>query len=131
MLPSPTLRAGHETILVAEDEEPVRQFVVSALRRYGYHVLEASDGQEALKISGEYGERIDLLLTDVVMPTMSGPELADRLAAARPETKILYMSGYTSDSISTQGLLKPGVNHVAKPFGPDVLAEKVRLLLEA
>ena len=121
---------GTETILLAEDEDVVRKLTCEVLEMYGYRVLEAANGGSALLICERETEPIDLLLTDVVMPEMSGRELADRLLKIRPEMKILFMSGYTDNTISHQGILEEGENFIQKPFSPESLALKVREILD-
>jgi PAS domain S-box-containing protein len=123
------LLRGSETVLVVEDEEKVRKLTAEILGRQGYRVLEASHGDEALLIHERYDGPIHLVLVDVVMPGMNGSELAKRLAFLRPETKILYMSGYTDNAIVHHGVLEKGVNYVQKPFTMDALARKVREVL--
>jgi two-component system cell cycle sensor histidine kinase/response regulator CckA len=121
---------GNETILVVEDEEEVRNLTVGILKRQGYKVLQASHGDEALRVCKENGEPIHLMVTDVVMPRMSGRDLAECLFPLRPEMNILYMSGYTDSAIVHQGALEEGVNYIQKPFTPDALARKVREVLD-
>jgi signal transduction histidine kinase/CheY-like chemotaxis protein len=125
----PTLH-GTETILLVEDEEQVRTIVLSILRRQGYSVIPAQHAGEALLLCEQHPEAIDLLLTDVVMPQMSGPELAKRLASTRPEMKVLCMSGYTDDSIVRHGVLEGGVAFLQKPITPASLARRVREVLD-
>ena len=122
---------GSERVLLVEDEEAVRTLARESLRAYGYEVIEASSGEEAIRLSASDGERIDLLLTDVVMPMMSGRQLAEQLAELRPSMRVLYMSGYTEDAILHHGVLDEGVHLLEKPFTPDMLAAKVRALLDA
>ena len=125
-----TLR-GSETILVVEDEAPVRAVTRQLLERNGYTVLEAPDGAAALAlVDGAAGGRhIDLLLTDVIMPGMSGRELAAQLNARRPNLRVLFMSGYTDDAVVRHGMLEPGLAYVEKPFRPMALLRKVRGVL--
>ena len=126
--PPPT---GTETILLAEDEEIVRLLARELLQRLGYHVLEARSGMAALEIAGRHKGPIHLLLTDVVMPRMSGRELAQALAGSHPETRVLYMSGYTGEAIVRHGVVEPGVAFLQKPFAPGTLARRIRQILES
>jgi CheY-like chemotaxis protein len=121
---------GTETILLAEDESIVRRFIYSVLTQRGYRILEAATGDEAARCSSEYQGTIDLLLTDVVMPGMNGAQLAERIAAARPVIKVLFMSGYTEDAVFNDRL-RCGAEFLQKPMTPDVLLAKVRQLLDA
>ncbi len=107
---------GPRTILIAEDEEALRKLTSSTLKQLGHTVLEAWDGAEAIKIAGQFDSKIDLLLTDVVMPGMTGSELALRLASTRPDTKVLYMTGYTDGAIAERGVLEAGRSILRKPF---------------
>jgi two-component system, cell cycle sensor histidine kinase and response regulator CckA len=120
---------GEETVLVAEDQPEVRRLALRILRSNGYRLLEASSGPEALELSSRHAGPIDLLLTDVVMPKMTGRELAARLRESRPNIKVLYVSGYTADIIGREGLLDQGVDYLPKPFTPPQLAAKVREVL--
>ncbi|HVH08708.1 MAG TPA: PAS domain S-box protein [Gemmatimonadales bacterium] len=122
---------GTETVLVAEDEAPVRAVARQTLERYGYRVLEAPSAEAALDVAERYSGPIHLLLTDVIMPGLSGRELATRLAARRPETRVIYMSGYTDDEITRHGVLEPGFTFVQKPFTPEALARAVREVLDS
>jgi two-component system cell cycle sensor histidine kinase/response regulator CckA len=124
------LRGGSETILVVEDEDVVRALACRGLREQGYTVLEARHGLEALDRVEGAREPIDLVISDVVMPQLSGRELGSRLGALRPELPILYMSGYTGDDVIQRGLLEPGVPFQQKPFTPEGLARKVREMLD-
>jgi len=120
---------GTETILLAEDDETVRKLTTVVLRTQGYQVLEAVNGDAALSICERFEGEIHLLLSDVVMPEMSGRELVHRLAGMRPEMRVLYMSGYTANAMIQQGGLQGKVNFLQKPFTPSALAQKVREIL--
>jgi PAS domain S-box-containing protein len=120
---------GSETVLVVEDEDSVREIINRVLSGKGYRVLMASDGSEGLRVSAEYNGPIDLLLTDLVMPGMGGREFATRLEAGRAGMKVLFMSGYTEDVISHQGLLEAGLSFLQKPFTSGDLLRKVREVL--
>jgi len=124
--PVDILPSGTETVLVVDDEPMVRDITSSILRTWGYRVLEASSGVEALHLQRESMAQIDLLITDVVMPHMGGKELAQNLQAVFPALKVLYMSGYTQNVILQQGVLKPDVVLLTKPFASRSLFEKVR-----
>ena len=114
-----------------EDDVQVRTLVHRILERQGYHVLEASRPEEALLLSDRTSESIDLLLTDVVMPIMNGRELYERLAAGRPDLRVLYMSGYAERAFSQAGRTGPGASLIQKPFEPDVLVLRIREILDA
>jgi PAS domain S-box-containing protein len=122
---------GSETVLLVEDEPAVRGLARDILHQQGYTVLEAADGDEALRVGREHGGPIHLLVTDVVMPQMGGRELSDRLKAGRREIKVLYVSGYTDDAILHQGVSETGTAFLPKPFSPSALAHKVREVLDA
>ncbi len=122
---------GSETVLLVEDEENVRQLVRQTLEKNGYTVLEARAGAEATQLSAQHPGPIHLMLTDVVMPKMSGRELAERLALLRPGIKVLYMSGYTDNAIVHHGVLDPGTAFLQKPFTAADLGQKVREVLDS
>jgi PAS domain S-box-containing protein len=128
----PTIGLGRasETVLLVEDEAVVRNLARRVLRDSGYRVIEARSGEEALRLAGEHADRIDLLLTDVVMPGMNGRELADRLGEIRPGTRVVFMSGYTEDVILKRGV-SGDLAFLAKPFTPPMLARSVREALDA
>jgi len=121
---------GTETILVVEDDAGVRAFVQTVLAGRGYRVLMASNADEALRLAMTH-DPIALLLTDVVMPGLSGPGLAEQVRAVVPSIRVLFVSGYTEDTIVHHGVLDPTVSFLAKPFSPDALAERVRAELDA
>ena len=121
--------SGGETILVVEDEEAVRSLIHMALESAGYKVLQTEDGDKALDTCSNYNGPIHLLLTDVVMPKMSGSVVAGKVAALRPGIKVLFMSGYTNDAIVHHGVLGQGLPFIQKPFAPAVLREKIREVL--
>lgn len=126
----PIARGGSETILLVEDDEMVNMLVQRTLQSRGYTLLKARRGDEALLIAGQHEGTIDLLLTDVVMPQMSGREVAERLKALRPQLKVLFISGYTDDTMVKHGLLTAEIEFLLKPFSPNVLASKVREVLD-
>jgi PAS domain S-box-containing protein len=127
--PFDTELGGTETVLVVEDQAEVRRLITGVLSSYGYRVLEAPDGGSALTKAKEYPACIDLLLTDVIMPDMTGKDVADRLRSARPEMKVLYVSGYSGEVIAHRGVLQVGVAYLPKPFTPTALVRKVRQVL--
>ena len=131
-LPPPSLETlgGDETILLVEDDDQVRFVASGILRRLGYRVIEARNPGEALLYAERAKESIELLVTDVVMPQMSGPELARRLSLLQPDLKIICMSGYTDDSAVRHGLMEANVAYLQKPITPDSLASKVRAVLD-
>jgi len=122
---------GTEIILLVEDEDAVREPARRVLVQNGYTVLEARHGEEALRVCEQHEGTIHLMVTDVVMPEMSGRELAERLALLQPEMKVLYISGYTHNAIASHGVLEPGIAFLQKPFTPDALVCKVREVLDA
>jgi two-component system, cell cycle sensor histidine kinase and response regulator CckA len=121
---------GTETVLLVEDEPQVRALTVRALRGSGYAVLEASDGEEALRVAAGVGSGpLDVLVTDVVMPRMGGEELAERIRALRPGVKVLFISGYTEHGVPMQGGPAAGAAFLQKPFTPTALAREIRQLI--
>jgi CheY-like chemotaxis protein len=124
------LPRGPATVLIVEDEPPVREIAAAILGELGYQTLEAGDGEEALRVFGAHAGSVDLLLTDVVLPgKVRGRELAERIKAVRPEVKVLFMSGYTENSIVHHGRLDDGVQMIGKPFHREELARKVAAVL--
>ena len=121
---------GRETVLVVEDEEDVRRLLTLILRKRGYEVLEAPGGQEALRIFEQRGSEIQLVLTDMVMPQITGRQLGEMLEQKRPGIKIMYMSGYTDDVLVRTGALRPGMSFLQKPLRPEVLTAKIREALD-
>jgi DNA-binding response OmpR family regulator len=126
---SPERPRGSETILLVEDEAQVRALARRVLAGSGYTVLEAESGEDALRLLREHGGPVHLLLTDVVMPGMSGPEVARRVGDARPGVRVLYMSGYTDEKLSAADLRRGGL--LLKPFSMDELVRRVRAAIDA
>jgi signal transduction histidine kinase len=122
---------GHETVLLVEDDPDVRDLTRRVLQGQGYILLEAQNAQEALLLSSRYSGFIHLVLTDVIMPGMNGKTLAERLNQSQPRLKVLFMSGYTDNMIAQHGVLEPGIAFLQKPFGPTILARKVREVLDS
>ena len=129
--PDRTPQRGTEIILLAEDSEALREIASEYLSSLGYTVIEAASGTEALSKSGEFEGKIDLLLTDVVMPEMDGRKLADEIVQKRPGIKVLFSSGYTDDAIVRHGVLEPGIAFIQKPYRPKALARKIRDVLDS
>jgi CheY-like chemotaxis protein len=127
-----TVRGGTETILVVEDETPVRELVCSLLAAHGYHILQAESGLKALEVWRESKNKIDLVLTDLVMPDhLNGRELAEKLWAERPGLKVIFTSGYSADVVGKDFVLRRGLNYVQKPYHPHKLVLAVRDCLDA
>jgi DNA-binding response OmpR family regulator len=120
---------GTETVLLVEDEESVRQLVRETLAAKGYRVVEAQNGEAGMVAAAQHDGKIDLVITDVVMPGMGGRELVKQLALTRPETKVLYLSGYTEDAIGSEGSIESGAAFLQKPFTLQILSRKVREVL--
>jgi two-component system cell cycle sensor histidine kinase/response regulator CckA len=121
---------GNETILIVEDEESVRGLVKNVLESFGYSVLVAQEGDEAISLFKLYQDQIRLVITDVVMPIMSGPDLMEVLQSLKADIKTIYMSGYTDNAIARHGVLEDGINFIEKPFSPEKIALKVRQVLD-
>lgn len=122
---------GSETVLLVEDEASLRELLREALEANGYSVLEARDGAEALQIARAHAGPIQIMVTDVIMPGMTGPKIVEHVAQTRPEMKALYISGYSDESVIRHGLIGPGRAFLSKPFGPEVLLRRLRELLHA
>jgi CheY-like chemotaxis protein len=120
---------GAETVLVVEDEEGVRSLIGFALESAGYKILQTAEGESAVSICEKHDGPIHLLLTDVVMPKMSGPVVAEKVSALRPGIKVLYMSGYTDDAVVRHGVLTQDMPFIQKPFSPITLRKKIREVL--
>jgi CheY-like chemotaxis protein len=121
---------GSETVLIVEDNDSLRKLARTVLKQNGYEVLEAENGEDALRVGEAHDGPIELMITDVVMPKMSGKETAERLQPLYPQMKVIYMSGYTDNAIVHCGVLAPGLNFLEKPFTPEGLARKVREVLD-
>ena len=124
-------RAGHETVLLVEDEPTVREIAARILREYGYTVIEAGDGEEALRLIDHGNLPIDLLVTDVIMPKIQGGSLAERVSAIYPCVRVVFMSGYTDGMLVDRQDLLARSAYLQKPFSPGALARKVREVLDA
>jgi PAS domain S-box-containing protein len=127
----PASLGGDETVLVVEDQEPVRRLTRKVLEMQGYAVLAAADGLEALRVAEHHAGTIHILVTDLVMPGMNGREVGRQLTAGRPDMRVLYLSGYADDAIGRHGVLEPGLAFLQKPFTPETLARRVREVLDA
>lgn len=121
---------GTETILLVDDEESLRTVVVDLLTQLGYHMLSAANGDQALKLAGQYRGKIDLLLTDVVMDGLPGPKLAETLRQERPEMKVIFISGFADGSLGPDKLPPPNMMLVQKPFSIKLLSVKLREVLQ-
>jgi DNA-binding response OmpR family regulator len=128
--PQPPLHPGDETVLLVEDEPEVRSLVERILKTQGYTVVTAANPDAALEVAREFKGTIQVMVTDVVMPGMSGLQLAERLMPTRPNMRVLFVSGYTNEAIGHHGVLDPGTAFLQKPFTPNALARKVREVLE-
>jgi two-component system, cell cycle sensor histidine kinase and response regulator CckA len=130
LTPGETL-VGQETVLLAEDDEVVRALVLEVLRSCGYTVLEARNGHDAFELAKDPAREIALLISDVVMPDIPGPELARRILVTRPALRVLFISGYTDTALLQRGMISPDAGFLQKPFAPQALARKVREVLAA
>jgi two-component system cell cycle sensor histidine kinase/response regulator CckA len=130
LLPDVPVVGGHETVLLVEDEDPVRNLARMILKEQGYHVLEAGDGEEALTLLQRFAGPIGILVTDVIMPRLSGPKLAEILSARDPGLRVLYMSGYADEVLGPVGQVDKSVAFLQKPFAPAALAREVRKILD-
>jgi CheY-like chemotaxis protein len=128
--PPPKLPRGSETILLAEDEGGVRKLISTYLRDLGYHVLTASDGMAGIGVAHTYPETIHLLLSDLVMPKLGGPELAVELTRLMPQLKVIFLSGYAGHAVSDIDLALPGARFLAKPLSMELLARTIRDVLD-
>ncbi len=122
---SPQMEQVRQTILLVEDEEMVRGLICEVLRREGYRVLACSDAAEGIEASKRLGEKIDLLLTDVVMPGMNGPEMAARIQKTLPELRVVFMSGYSEQALAREGQVSPSFDYLQKPFTLKNLTQKL------
>jgi CheY-like chemotaxis protein len=128
--PLPGYKPGTETILFVEDLDSLRNVISESLEQLGYRVLSAGSGEEAVSLAAAYRGEIHLLLTDVIMPQMKGPELAQRLLVDRPQMKVIYVSGYAKGVLAPHGVLEPGTILLHKPFSIKILAAKLRQALD-
>jgi CheY-like chemotaxis protein len=124
------LRGGTETILLAEDDEVIRNLTGSILREFGYTVIDVKDGNDAVRAFRESRDRISLLLLDVIMPLKGGKDAYEEIRTLRPGIKVLFISGYSADMISKEGILEEGSSFITKPVSPSELLQKVRELLD-
>ena len=130
MSPLPSAISGTETLLIVENEAAIRNLLQMALQKNGYRVLTAESGREALDLVNAHSGPIHLLITDVMVPEIDGPELVRRLSTLRPDTRTLFMSGYMDDALGEQGVLPSNVNFIQKPFSPRTIAQRVREILD-
>jgi DNA-binding response OmpR family regulator len=125
------LKGGTETILVAEDETYVRDFIKDILTGYGYKVIEAIDGEDAMRIFNEHRDTIQLLILDVVMPKKDGKMVYQEIKKVSPDTKVIFVSGYATDVLYKKGIFEEGLNFISKPMSPNELLIKVREVLDS
>jgi two-component system, cell cycle sensor histidine kinase and response regulator CckA len=126
----PSETSGTETLLIVENESAIRHLLQVALRRNGYTVLAAESGREALQLVRNHAGPLHLMITDVMMPDMDGPELVRQLSTIRPDTRTLFMSGYMDDTLGERGILTTNANFIQKPFSPRAIAQRVREILD-
>ena len=129
--PSPEIRGGDEMILISEDDEAIRALTRSVLAEFGYTVIEAADGEEAVRLFREQGDRVHLLLFDVIMPKKNGRAAFEEIRKVRPDIKVLFISGYSPDMVSREGVLERGWHFISKPLSPTELLQKVREVLDS
>lgn len=127
----PTHSLGSETLLIVENEAAIRELLQIAMQKTGYTALTAASGREAISVVRSHPRAIDLVITDVVMPDMTGPELVQQLTLVQPRLRTLFMSGYHNDALGDLGVLPDHVNFIQKPFSPKLIAQKVRDILDA
>jgi len=130
MSPRPSETSGTETLLIVENESAIRALLQVALSRNGYTVLTAESGRKALELVRNHTGAIHLLITDVIMPDMDGPELVRHLSTIRPDTRTLFMSGYMDNTLGERGILATNANFIQKPFSPRAIAQRVREILD-
>ena len=126
----PILKGGDETVLVAEDDVQVRELTKEVLAGFGYKIIEAKDGEDAVKVFNENKDKIELLIFDVIMPKKNGKEAYDEIKDIMPEVKAIFISGYTEDMIHKKGILEEGLNFLSKPILPYELLRKIREVLD-
>jgi DNA-binding response OmpR family regulator len=126
-----TVQGGSETILIGEDNSSVRKLAKEVLEQFGYTVIEARDGEDAISKFGQFAQKIDLVILDVVMPKKNGREVYEAIRVINPEIKVFFMSGYTADILSDKGMQEKKLEYVAKPLSPQELLNKVRAVLDS
>ena len=130
-MPESALLRGNETIMVIDDETHIVNMVKQILAEQGYHIISATNPREALILSDQYAKPIDMLLTDIIMPELNGPDLVRMMRQKRPTLKVLYMSGYANNAATQIGVLKPNTAFLQKPFTSEILTHNIRKVLDA